>query len=873
MAKQFVYSFEEGNKDMKNVLGGKGANLAEMTALGLPVPPGFIITAEACAEFYSLGKKYPQGMFDQVELKLKELENKMGAKLGDPNSPLLVSVRSGAAVSMPGMMDTVLNLGLNDLSVEGLAKKTGNERFAYDAYRRFINMFGDVVMGVEHKHFEAVLDSLKETKGYSFDTELAAEDWKKVCAGYKDVVKKHTGKLFPNEPKEQLKMAIDAVFNSWNSKRAIAYRRIHTITGLLGTAVNVQTMVFGNMGDTSGTGVLFTRNPSTGENKLYGEYLMNAQGEDVVAGIRTPKHIDELKKQMPIAYDELQKIYLKVEKHYKDMQDMEFTIQEGKLFILQTRRGKRTAMASVRIAVEMVKEGLITKREALLKIEAGQLDQLLHKQLDPVAKEKAKVVAKGLPASPGGAVGKAVFSAERAHELAKEGEKVILVRLETSPEDIEGMHASQGILTARGGMTSHAAVVARGMGTPCVAGCSEIKIEEPKKLFTVGGETVKELDYLTLDGSTGEVILGKVPVVDPVLSGNFGTVMEWAREAKRLGILTNADTPKDAQTAANYGAEGIGLCRTEHMFFEGVRIKAMREMILADTLEGRKKALAKIEPMQKADFKAIFKVMDNKPVVIRLLDPPLHEFLPKEEAEIEHMAMEMNVTKEKIKRTISDLHEFNPMLGFRGCRLGISFPEITEMQAKAILEAAIECRKEGFKPIAKIEIPLVGHVKEFTMQKEIVEKVAGSLGQKRGKDYWVGTMIEVPRAAMTADEIAPEADFFSFGTNDLTQMSCGFSRDDAGRFLGAYVEAGVYERDPFQSIDQGGVGMFMELCIEKGRKIKKDLDIGICGEHGGDPESVKFCHRIGLSNVSCSPYRVPIATLSAAQAAVEENKK
>lgn len=872
MAKKWVYSFEEGKKELKELLGGKGSALAEMTNIGVPVPSGFIITTEACAEFSKLGKKYPTGMWDQVEKKLAELEKKMGMKLGDPESPLLVSVRSGAAVSMPGMMDTVLNLGLNDESVLGLVKKTGNERFVYDAYRRFINMFGDVVMGVDHKHFEGVLDKAKETKGVEYDVDLEGEDWKGVCEQYKGVIKKHTGKLFPEDPKAQLKMAIDAVFGSWNNKRAIAYRRINNITGLLGTAVNVQTMVFGNMGETSGTGVLFTRNPSTGENKLYGEYLMNAQGEDIVAGIRTPKHIDELKKGMPKIYDELVKIYKKVEEHYKDMQDMEFTIQEGKLFILQTRGGKRTAVAALRIAVELVGEGLIDKKTAVLRIDANQLDQLLHKRLDPIAKEKAEVLAKGLPASPGAAVGKVVFTADRAHDLAEEGEKVILVRTETSPEDIEGMNAAQGILTSRGGMTSHAAVVARGMGKPCVAGCSDAFINEVKKVCKIGNVEIKEMDYITLDGATGEVIKGEVPVVDPELSGNFAKLMKWADEFRKLKIKTNADTPHDAQVAKDFGAEGIGLCRTEHMFFEGNRIKAVREMILAEDLEGRKRALAKIEPMQKEDFKGIFKVMDGLPVIIRLLDPPLHEFLPKEEADIKEMAKEMKVSEERIRDTISNLHEFNPMLGFRGCRLGIKYPEISEMQARAVLEAAIECRKRGIKALPWIEVPLVGHVKEYLIIKELVEKIAAELKVERGSDYWMGTMIEVPRAALTADEIAPECDFMSFGTNDLTQMTCGFSRDDAGKFLKPYVEAGIYSRDPFQSIDQSGVGKIMQLCIEKAKKANPKIEIGICGEHGGEPESVKFCHRIGLNDVSCSPYRVPIARLAAAQAALEEKK-
>ena len=870
MAKKWVYGFEEGKKELKELLGGKGANLAEMTNIGIPVPPGFTLTTEACAEYSKLGKKYPEGLWDQVEGKLEELEKKMNMKLGNPENPLLVSVRSGAAVSMPGMMDTVLNLGLNDSSVQGLVKKTNAEKFAYDAYRRFINMFGDVVMGVEHKYFEEVLDNVKETKGVEYDVDLNAEDWKKVCEGYKEVVKKHAGKLFPEEPKEQLKMAINAVFGSWDSKRAIAYIRINNITGLLGTAVNVQAMAFGNMGETSGTGVCFTRNPSTGENKFYGEYLMNAQGEDIVAGIRTPKHIEDLEKQMPENYAELVKIYKKLEKHYKDMQDMEFTIQEGKLFILQTRNGKRTAAAALRIAVEMEKEELINKKEAVLRIDPNQLDHLLHKRLDPIAKDKAEVLCKGLPASPGAAVGKVVFTADKAHELAQEGEKVILVRTETSPEDIEGMNAAVGILTSRGGMTSHAAVVARGMGKPCVAGCSDAIINEDDKVCKIGEIEIKEMDSITLDGATGEVIEGQVPVVDPELSGNFETLMEWADEFRTLRIKANADTPKDAQVAKGFGAEGIGLCRTEHMFFEGERIKAVREMILAEDLDGRKTALGKIEPMQKEDFKGLFKVMDGLPVIIRLLDPPLHEFLPKEDKDIKEMAEDMGVDEKKIRETISSLHEFNPMLGFRGCRLGVTYPEISEMQAKAILEAAIESKKEGIKAVPWIEVPLIGNVKEYMVIKKVVLKVAEELGVKQGEDYLVGTMIEVPRAALTSDEIAPECDFMSFGTNDLTQMTCGFSRDDSGKFLKPYVEEGIYPMDPFQSIDQTGVGKIMKICIDQARKVNPKLEVGICGEHGGEPESVKFCHRIGLNDVSCSPYRVPIARLAAAQAALEE---
>jgi len=869
---KYVYSFEEGNKDMKNLLGGKGADLAEMTSLGITVPTGFTITTEACAEFYKQGKKWPKGLNEEVEEKLTELEKRMNTKLGDNENPLLVSVRSGAAVSMPGMMDTVLNIGLNDKSVLGLVKKTGNERFVYDAYRRFINMFGDVVMGVEHKYFEVVLEKAKETKGVEFDTDLDAKEIKNICEEYKALIKKHTKKMFPDNPREQLKMAIDAVFNSWNNKRAVAYRKIHHITGLLGTAVNVQTMVFGNMGDNSGTGVFFTRNPSTGDNEFYGEYLMNAQGEDVVAGIRTPKPITELKKQMPKIYDELVSIYKKVEKHYKDMQDMEFTIQEGKLYILQTRAGKRTAHAAVKIAVDMVKEGLIIKEEAVLRVDPGQLDQLLHKQFDPIAKEKAEILAKGLPASPGAAVGIVVFTADKAVELSEKGEKVILVRTETSPEDIQGMSAAHGILTSRGGMTSHAAVVARGMGKCCIAGCSDISINEEEKYFKVKDFVFKEGDFISLDGTHGEVIRGKIPTVDPQLKGEFKTLMGWADSFRKLKVKTNADTPHDSKVARDFGAEGIGLCRTEHMFFEGDRINAVREMILADDLEGRKKALAKIEPMQKEDFTGIFEVMDGLPVIIRLLDPPLHEFLPKEKEEIEKVAKKLNVKAEEIEKKIHELHEFNPMLGFRGCRLGISYPEINEMQSRAILEATVECKKQGIKAIPQIEVPLVGNVNEFKVAEEVIEKVGNELKLNRGKDYWIGTMIEVPRAAITADEIAKEADFMSFGTNDLTQMGCGFSRDDSGKFLKQYVEAGIYPRDPFQSIDQEGVGLLMKICVEKARKVKPKIEIGICGEHGGDPASVEFCHKIGLTDVSCSPFRVPIARLAAAHAAIKDKK-
>ncbi len=872
MKKKYVYSFDEGNQSMKPVLGGKGANLAEMTGLGLPIPPGFTLTTEVCDAYNKKNKQYPPEVMEQVKENLKKVEEKTGMKLGDMQNPLLLSVRSGAAVSMPGMMDTVLNLGLNDETVQAIIKKTNNERFGWDSYRRFIQMFGNVVMSVEHHDFEHVLDKKKETKGVEYDTDLTAEDLKEVVAEYKALVKEKTGKDFPTDPMAQLQMSVDAVFGSWNNPRAITYRKINDIKGLLGTAVNVQTMVFGNMGDTSGTGVYFTRDPATGENRFYGEFLMNAQGEDVVAGIRTPKSIEELNKIMPDCYKQLVDIYKKIEKHYKDMQDMEFTIQEGKLYILQTRTGKRTAHAAVRIAVEMVKEGMIDKKTAVLRVEPEQLDQLLHKQLDPVAKEKAEVIAKGLPASPGAAVGSVVFTAEKAHDLAQEGEKVILVRTETSPEDIQGMNAAEGILTARGGMTSHAAVVARGMGKCCVAGCSDITVNEKQGFFTVGDLKIKEGDFITLDGSKGEVIKGKVPVVDPSMSGDFATLMGWADEFRKLGVRTNADTPHDSKVARDFGAEGIGLTRTEHMFFEGDRIKAVREMILAENVEGRKKALVKLLPMQKADFVGIFKAMDGLPVTIRLLDPPLHEFLPKENKDIEETATEMGITPERLKELAHSLHEFNPMLGHRGCRLAITYPEIAEMQARAILEAALEVSKEGIKVLPEIEIPLINHVGELKELKQVVLKVAEEVGAVGKVDFKIGTMIELPRACVTADEIAKEADFMSFGTNDLTQTTLGFSRDDAGKFIPEYVDKAIFEKDPFQSIDQSGVGKLMEMCIKLGRKTKPKLEIGICGEHGGEPKSVEFCHKIGLNYVSCSPYRVPIARLAAAHAVLKEGK-
>jgi len=873
MAK-YVYSFKEGKGVGKEILGGKGANMCDMVALGLPIPQGFTITTQACDLFYKQGKKLSDEVKQQINEALLNLEKETGKKLGGEN-PLLVSVRSGAAASMPGMMDTVLNLGLNDTTVEIIAKKTQNPRFAYDSYRRFIQMFGDVVMDVPHHGFEEVLESVKHERGIKLDTEMNVDDLKKVIKGYKEFIKSKAGKLFPDNAKEQLEMAIYAVFNSWNNARAISYRRMNNIFGLLGTAVNIQSMVFGNMGDDSGTGVCFTRNPSTGENIFYGEFLMNAQGEDVVAGIRTPETMDTLAKQSPKIYKELCDIRKRLEEYYKDMQDMEFTIEKGKLYILQTRNGKRTAAAAVKIAVDLVKEKLLTKEQALLKVEPESLNQLLHKRLDEKSKRTKEVVARGLPASPGAAVGKVVFTAEKAHDMNQEGEKVILVRLETSPEDIEGMHASMGILTARGGMTSHAAVVARGMGKCCVAGVSELKISERDKIIEIKGKTIKEGDIITLDGSTGEVFIGAINLVEPELSGDFAELMSWADEIRKLKVRTNADTPKDSEQAVKFGAEGIGLCRTEHMFFEESRIKAVREMILAETKAGREKALAKILPMQRTDFKELFEIMDGKPVTIRFLDPPLHEFLPKEEKDIQEIAKELKVSADVLKEKIEDLHEFNPMLGHRGCRLGITYPEITEMQSRAVFEAAAELIKQSKKVEPEIMIPLVGNIKEFENQKLLVDAVAKLVMQEQKVDikYHVGTMIEVPRGALTADEIAKTAEFFSFGTNDLTQMTCGFSRDDAGKFLKQYVELGIYERDPFQSLDQEGVGKLMRIALTKGRAVRKNMKMGICGEHGGDPKTIEFCHNIGLSYVSCSPFRVPIARLAAAHAVIKSKLK
>ncbi len=868
---KYVYGFKEGKKEMKELLGGKGANLAEMTSIGLPVPPGFTITTEACDKYYKDGKKLSEEVLNQVWEKLKELEKDMGKKLGDEKDPLLVSVRSGAASSMPGMMDTILNLGLNDKTVVALTNKTKNERFVYDSYRRFIQMFGEVVMEANYDSFEAVLEEVKEEESVKLDNEISVSGLKKIVEKFKEIVKNETGKMFPDDSREQLKMSIEAVFRSWNNPRAITYRRLNNIFGLLGTAVNVQTMVFGNMGDDCGTGVCFTRNPSTGENKFYGEFLMNAQGEDVVAGIRTPQSIEQLDDKMPELYKQLVEIRERLEKHYKDMQDIEFTIQQGKLYILQTRNGKRTAAAAVQIAVDLVDEKLLTIEKALLKVDPESLNQLLHKQLSSKDRKRKEVIAKGLPASPGAAVGKVVFTADHARDLAQEGEKVILVRVETSPEDIEGMHAAQGILTARGGMTSHAAVVARGMGKCCVAGCSQLNISERDKIIEVGDKAIKEGDVISLDGSTGEVFLGAVDLVEPELSGNFATIMKWADSIRKLRVRTNADTPHDSEVAVKFGAEGIGLCRTEHMFFEESRIKAVREMILSETKEGRRKALAKILPMQRSDFKALFEIMDGKPVTIRYLDPPLHEFLPKEREDIEELANEMDVSFDKLKQKIDELHEFNPMLGHRGCRLGITFPEISEMQSRAVFEAAAEIVKEGKEIIPEIMIPLVGDVKEFENQKAIVDSIAKLVKKEKGVDfeYKVGTMIEVPRGALTADKIAEKAEFFSFGTNDLTQMGCGFSRDDSAKFLNQYIELGIYERDPFQSLDQAGVGELIRIAIAKARPVRKDIKLGICGEHGGDPASIEFCHNTGLDYVSCSPYRVPIAKLAAAHAVVK----
>jgi len=875
MAK-YVYLFNEGDASMRNLLGGKGANLAEMTGLGLPVPRGFTVTTEACTRYYQDGKVISKEIEDQIYKALVKTEEIVGKKFGDPQNPFLVSVRSGARASMPGMMDTILNLGLNDEVVEGLAALTQNPRFAYDSYRRFITMFSDVVMEINKSEFDRIMDEMKEKKGVVHDTELDASDLKELVAKYKELYLKIKGVPFPQDPRIQLMEAVKAVFRSWDNPRAIVYRRLNDIPSDWGTAVNVQEMVYGNMGNDSGTGVAFTRDPSTGEKKLYGEFLMNAQGEDVVAGIRTPQSIDKLKETNSEAYNQFIEIAEKLENHYRDMQDMEFTIERGRLFMLQTRNGKRTATAALKVAVDLVNEGMITKEEALIKVDPKQLDSLLHPQFESKALKNAVPIAKGLPASPGAATGKIYFTAEEAVEAFEKGEKqVILVRLETSPEDIEGMHISQGILTGRGGMTSHAAVVARGMGTCCVAGCGEIRINEDSKYFIdKNGRRYNEGDWISLDGSTGNVYGEKLPTMEPKMTDYFNTLMQWADEARRLKIRTNADTPADAAQALKFGAEGIGLCRTEHMFFESDRIGPMREMIVSRTVEQRKKALAKLLPMQRADFEALFREMKGYPVTIRFLDPPLHEFLPQDEEDIKALADEMGMTYDEIKGVITELHEFNPMMGHRGCRLTVSYPEIAEMQTRAIIEAAINVNKEGMSIVPEIMIPLVGEVKELKFVKDIVVSTADKIIKEAGVEmkYLVGTMIEIPRAAITADQIAEEAEFFSFGTNDLTQMTFGFSRDDAGKFLEEYYNKKIYEFDPFAKIDQVGVGSLVKIAVEKGRKTRPNIKLGICGEHGGDPSSIQFCHDVGLDYVSCSPYRVPLARLAAAQAAINSKK-
>ncbi len=871
MAKKFVYLFKEADGQNKALFGGKGANLAEMTKLGMPVPQGFTITTEACTKYYEDGETISQEIIDQVYDALAKVEKMAGKKFGDANDPFLVSVRSGARASMPGMMDTILNLGLNDVSVEGLAKLTANPRFAYDCYRRFIQMYSDVVMGVGKATFERIIDEMKEEKKVKSDTELTADDLKELIAKFKAFYKQDRGVDFPQDPKEQLVGAIKAVFRSWNNPRAIIYRRMNDIPGSWGTAVNVQSMVFGNMGDTSGTGVAFTRNPATGEKGLFGEYLMNAQGEDVVAGIRTPAHISELAQTNPEVYKQFVEIANKLENHYKDMQDMEFTIERGKLFMLQTRNGKRTAAAAIRIAVDLVREGMISEEQAVLSIDPKQLDALLHPQFEAAALKKAKPVAKGLPASPGAACGKIAFSAEEASLRVKNGEKVVLVRLETSPEDIEGMAVSEGILTARGGMTSHAAVVARGMGACCVAGCPELIVDEENKVLTINGEIYTTHDYLSLDGSTGNIYAGQIPTVEADVSGDFGTIMAWADKNRKLSIRTNADTPRDAAKARQFGAEGIGLCRTEHMFFAEDRIPAVREMIVSKTVEERTRALNKLLPMQRADFIGLYKAMGNYPVTIRFLDPPLHEFVPTKDEDILALSKEMGIEFGELKKTISDLHEANPMLGHRGCRLSVTYPEIAEMQTRAVIEAAISLNKEGANIKPEIMVPLVGDVKELKYVKDFIVKTAETVMAEQGVkvDYKVGTMIEIPRAALTADEIAKEAEFFSFGTNDLTQMTYGFSRDDAGKFLDAYYAKKIFESDPFAKVDQIGVGKLMKIAVELGRQTRPDIKLGICGEHGGDPSTIEFCHNIGLTYVSCSPFRVPIARLAAAQANIK----
>ena len=870
MAK-WVYLFEEGDASMKNLLGGKGSNLAEMTGLGLPIPQGFTVTTEACTDYYAQGKMISAEIEEQIFAALKELEKKQGKAFGDVNDPLLVSVRSGARASMPGMMDTILNLGLNDESVEGFAKKTGNPRFAYDSYRRFIQMFSDVVMEMSKTFFESILDEIKEQKGIQYDFELSADDLKEIIAKYKAIYKEKMGEDFPQNPKVQLMEAVKAVFRSWDNPRAIVYRRMNDIPGDWGTAVNVQAMVFGNMGETSGTGVAFTRNPSTGAKGIFGEYLINAQGEDVVAGIRTPQTIDRLEQDMPECYKEFMAIANKLENHYRDMQDMEFTIQEGKLYFLQTRSGKRTAQAALQIACDLVDEGMITPEEAVARIDAKSLDQLLHPTFDVESLKKAEPIGAALPASPGAAAGKVYFTAEDAKNAGARGERVILVRLETSPEDIEGMHAAEGVLTVRGGMTSHAAVVARGMGTACVSGCGEIKINEEAKYFELGGKTIKEGDYISLDGSTGKIYAEDIPTVEASISGNFERLMNWADSFRKLRVRTNADTPADTRNAVKLGAEGIGLCRTEHMFFDADRIPKIRKMILSKTAEAREAALNELIDFQRNDFKGMYEALEGRPMTVRYMDPPLHEFLPTDPAEIEQLAKDMGLTVEEVKATCDELHEFNPMMGHRGCRLAVTYPEIARMQTRAVMEAAIEVKNEkGYDIIPEIMIPLVGEKKELQFVKKVVVETADLVKKEMNSDieYKVGTMIEIPRAALLADEIAEEADFFSFGTNDLTQLTFGFSRDDAGKFLDAYYKSKIYESDPFARLDQNGVGQLVEMAANKGRSVNAELKLGICGEHGGDPSSIEFCHKVGLNYVSCSPFRVPIARLAAAQAAI-----
>ena len=875
MAKKYVYLFKEGNANMRELLGGKGANLAEMTNLGMPVPQGFTVTTEACTRYYTDGKVIGDDIVEQIYAALAETEKVAGKKFGDDKDPFLVSVRSGARASMPGMMDTILNLGLTDVSVVGLANLTNNPHFAYDAYRRFIAMFSDVVMEIPKNEFEAVLDEFKEKKGVKYDRDLSADDLKEVVVRFKEIYKKHMGVDFPQDPKVQLMEAVKAVFRSWDNPRAIYYRRMNDIPGDWGTAVNVQSMVFGNMGETSGTGVAFTRNPSTGEKKLYGEYLLNAQGEDVVAGIRTPEPISHLQEQMPDVYQQFVDIATKLEAHYRDMQDMEYTIERGKLYMLQTRNGKRTAAAALKIAVDLVNEGVLSEEEAVLKVEPKQLDTLLHPNFDAAAVKKAPVIAKGLPASPGAATGGIYFTADEAAEHGKNKEKVILVRRETTPEDIEGMDFSQGILTVFGGMTSHAAVVARGMGRAAVVGCGALKIDEEAKTLTVGDKVYHEGDFISLDGSTGNVYDGQIATVEASISGEFARFMGWADAARRLRVRTNADTPRDTKQAVKFGAEGIGLCRTEHMFFEADRIAAVREMILADTKEQREKALAKILPMQQGDFEAMYKALEGKPMTVRYLDPPLHEFVPHVDMkeEIDELAKNLGITSEEVIHKINALHESNPMMGHRGCRLAVTYPEIAEMQTRAVLQAAIDVTREcGYNIVPEIMIPLVGSKKELAFVKSIVDETAKKVFEEQGMtlEYHVGTMIEIPRAAVTADEIAEEAEFFSFGTNDLTQMTFGFSRDDAGKFLGAYYDNKIFESDPFARLDTDGVGKLVQMAAKLGRQTRPNLKLGICGEHGGDPSSVMFCHKVGLNYVSCSPFRVPIARLAAAHAAILE---